>query len=168
MAHALERHLALVGFMGAGKSTLGPPLAERLGRPFVSVDAVVEERSGTSVSDLFETRGEAAFRELEEEATADVLSRRPLAVVELGGGALASERTRTLLAELALSVHIEIEPDEAWDRVSGTGRPLARDPQAFRALYDERLTLYEAADASARDLDGVLLAAAGYPLRATR
>ena len=112
-------------------------------------------------SDLFETRGEAAFRELEEEATADVLSRRPLAVVELGGGALASERTRTLLAELALSVHIEIEPDEAWDRVSGTGRPLARDPQAFRALYDERLTLYEAADASARDLDGVLLAAAG-------
>ena len=161
MAHALERHLALVGFMGAGKSTLGPLIAERLGRPFVSVDAVVEERSGTSVSDLFETRGEAAFRELEEEAAADVLSRRPLAVVELGGGALASERTRTLLAELALTVHIEIEPDEAWDRVSGTGRPLARDPQAFRALYDERLTLYEAADASARDLDGVLLAAAG-------
>ena len=69
---------------------------------------------------------------------------------------------------IALSVHIEIEPDEAWDRVSGTGRPLARDPQAFRALYDERLTLYEAADASARDLDGVLLAAAGCPLRASR
>ena len=88
--------------MGAGKSTLGPLIAERLGRPFVSVDAVVEERSGTSISDLFETRGEATFRELEEEATADVLSRHPLAVVELGGGALASERTRMLLAELAL------------------------------------------------------------------
>jgi shikimate kinase/3-dehydroquinate synthase len=161
VAHALDRHLALVGFMGAGKSTMGPPLAERLGRPFVSVDAVVEERAGTAVGELFETRGEAAFRELEEQAAADVLSRRPLAVVELGGGALASERTRALLAELALSVHIEIELDEAWHRVSGTGRPLARDPQAFRALYDERLALYEAADASARDLDGVILAAAG-------
>ena len=161
MAHALDRHVALVGFMGAGKSTLGPRLAERLGRPFVSVDAVVEERAGTLVRELFETRGEAGFRELEAEAAADVLARRPLAVVELGGGALASERTRALLAEHALSVHLEVEPDEAWKRVSGTGRPLARDPDAFRALYDERLALYEAADASARDLDDAVLAAAG-------
>ncbi len=161
MAHALDRHLALVGFMGAGKSTLGPSLAERLGRPFVSVDAVVEERAGASVSELFETRGEAGFRELEAEAAADVLARRPLAVVELGGGALLSERTRALLAEHALTVHLEVEPEEAWDRVSGTDRPLARDPRAFRALYDERLALYAAADASAGDVHDAVLAAAG-------
>ena len=72
-ANALARHLALVGFMGAGKSTLGPLLAERLGRPFVAVDAVVEARVGASIPEIFETRGEAAFRELEEEAALETL-----------------------------------------------------------------------------------------------
>jgi shikimate kinase / 3-dehydroquinate synthase len=160
-AHALERHLALVGFMGAGKSTLGPLLAQRLGRPFVSVDALVEERTGSTVADLFETEGEADFRAREEQAAGDVLARRPLAVVELGGGALGSERTRAALAEDAFTVHLETAPDEAWERVAGSERPLARDADTFRALYDERRPLYEGADASATDLDGVVLAAAG-------
>ena len=115
--------------MGAGKSTLGPPLAERLGRPFVSVDAVVEERAGASIGELFETRGEAAFRELEEEAartsSRGVRSRSSSSAVALW----PRERTRALLAEHALTVHLEIEPDEAWERVSGTDRPLARDPR---------------------------------------
>ena len=51
------------------------------------------------------------------------------------------ECRRAMSERISVSVHVEIEPDEAWDRVSGTGRPLARDPQAFRALYDERLPL---------------------------
>jgi shikimate kinase / 3-dehydroquinate synthase len=160
-ANALGLHVALVGFMGAGKSTLGPALAERLGRQFVSVDAIVEERAGASVADVFDERGEPAFRRLEEEAALDVLSRRPLAIVELGGGALGSERTRAALAEHAFTVHIETSVDESWERVAGTDRPLARDSQAFRALYEERRPLYEAADAIAGDLDGAILAAAG-------
>ena len=60
--NALDRHLALVGFMGAGKSTVGPEIAERLGRPFVSVDAVVEERAGLTVAELFAERGQEEFR----------------------------------------------------------------------------------------------------------
>ena len=137
-ANALERHLALVGFMGAGKSTIGPLLAERLGRPFVSVDAVLEERSGTSVAELFERHGEAGFRQQEEEAAADVLARVPPAVIELGGGALGSERTRSALATHAFTVHLEVTVDDAWLRVEGSGRPLARDVEAFRTLYEER------------------------------
>jgi shikimate kinase/3-dehydroquinate synthase len=160
-ANALDRHLALVGFMGAGKSTLGPQLAERLGREFVEVDVVVEARAGGSVAEIFETRGEAAFRALEEEAAVDTLVRRPPAVVELGGGALASESTRRALAEHAFTVHLETSPDEAWTRVTGSGRPLAQDADAFRALYEERMPLYVAADGQARDLEGVILAAAG-------
>jgi 3-dehydroquinate synthetase/predicted kinase len=160
-AHALDRHLALVGFMGAGKSTLGPLLAERLGRPFISVDEVVEERTGESVAEVFERRGEAEFRRHEEDAAADVLVRRPLGVVELGGGALGSERTRAALTAHAFTVHLETSPDEAWERVSGSGRPLARDPDAFHALFEERRPLYDSADASATDIDGVVLAAAG-------
>jgi shikimate kinase/3-dehydroquinate synthase len=147
--------------MGAGKSTLGPRLAERLGRTFVSIDAVVEERVGTSVAAVFEAHGEAAFRELEEKAALDVLACRPPAVVELGGGALASAVTRDALAEHAFTLHLEVEPEEAWRRVAGSGRPLARDRDAFAALYDERAPLYDLADATAHDLDGALLAAAG-------
>ena len=162
MANALDRHLALVGFMGAGKSTLGPPLAERLGRAFVSVDAVVEQRAGTSIAELFETRGETAFRALEEEAALDVLSRRKPIVVELGGGALGSTRVRDALGAGALTVHLDVTPGEAWARVSGSDRPLARDPEAFRSLYDERLPVYAStADAVARGLEGAVLAAAG-------
>ena len=158
---ALGRHLALVGFMGAGKTTLGPQLAEQLGRAFVSVDAVVEERLGTSIADVFETRGEGAFRELEEEAALDVLTRRPSAVVELGGGALGSARTRHALAEHAFTLHLDVAADEAWARVSGSGRPLAQDRGAFLALSEERAPLYASADASATDLESALLAAAG-------
>jgi shikimate kinase/3-dehydroquinate synthase len=160
-ANALDRHLALVGFMGAGKSTIGPLLAERLGRPFVSVDAVLEERSGTSVAELFERHGESGFRQQEEDAAADVLARVPPAVIELGGGALGSERTRSALATHAFTVHLEVTVDDAWLRVEGSGRPLARDVEAFRTLYEERRPLYESADAVATDLDGVVLAAAG-------
>ncbi len=159
--NALGRHVALVGFMGAGKSTVGPRIAERLGRQFVSVDALVERRTGASVAELFELRGEPGFRELEEEAALDALAGRPVGVVELGGGALGSERTRAALAEHAFSLHVETTLEEAWGRVAGSGRPLARDPEAFRALYEVRLPLYETADATARDLDGSVLAAAG-------
>ena len=160
-SNALDRHLALVGFMGAGKSTVGPLLAERLGRPFVSTDAVVEERVGMSIGELFDTRGEAAFRTVEEEAAADVLARSPLAVVELGGGALGATRTRDALVERAFTVHLETSPEEAWERVACSGRPLARDADSFRSLYEERRPLYASADASATDVDGVVLAAAG-------
>ena len=147
--------------MGAGKSTLGRALAERLGRPFVSVDDVVEERAAASVADIFERRGESAFRELEEEAAIDLLARRRLSVVEIGGGGLTSAATRAALVESAFTIHLETTAAEAWGRVGESGRPLARDPDAFRLLFEERRALYERSDGSARDLDGAVLAAAG-------
>ena len=160
--NALDRHLALVGFMGAGKSTLGPIVAERLGRHFVSLDAVVEERAGIGVAEIFATRGEEEFRVLEEDAAADVLSRADPMVIELGGGAVGSKPTRRLLSERAFSVLLDVEVDEAWRRVEGSGRPLAADPERFRALHAERDSHYtEVADGRGRDADGVVLAAAG-------
>ena len=148
--------------MGAGKSTLGPALAERLGRPFVSVDAAVEERTGLTVAELFAERGQEGFRELEERAAVEALTRRLPAVVELGGGALGSDVTRIALAEHAFTILLETTPEEAWERVSSGVRPLARDPEEFWALHAERTPLYEqVADGDARDLDGAVLAAAG-------
>jgi shikimate kinase/3-dehydroquinate synthase len=160
--NALDRHLALVGFMGAGKSTLGPELAARLGREFVSVDEVVERRAGAPVPEIFAERGQDAFRELEEGAALDVLARRPPGVVELGGGALGTEATRAALAEHAFTLLLETTPAEAWERVSTGVRPLARDPEDFWALYEQRAPLYEeVADGRARDLYDAVLAAAG-------
>jgi shikimate kinase/3-dehydroquinate synthase len=148
--------------MGSGKSTLGPELAGRLGRAFVSVDALVEKRVGTTIPELFVGRGEAAFRELEEQAALDVLGRREPIVVELGGGALGADRTREALRAGAFTVYVQTTPEQAWERVAGTGRPLARDPESFRALFERRLPAYEeAADATAADVDDAVLAAAG-------
>ena len=155
--------------MGAGKSTLGPELAAKLGRPFVSVDSVVEERTGSSVQDIFASRGEPVFRELERDAAVDVLAARGPAVVELGGGALGSEATRTLLQDTAFVLLLETTVEQAWARVLGSGRPLAADADRFRSLYEERRPVYEAAaDGRATDLDGALLAAAGIRLASHR
>jgi len=83
-------------------------------------------------------------------------------VVELGGGALGAESTRLALAEHAFTVLLETTPEEAWERVSSAVRPLARDPEEFWALYEERTPVYEGvADGHARDLDSAVLAAAG-------
>ncbi len=160
--NALGRHLALAGFMGSGKTTLGREAALRLGRRFVDLDDEIERRAGTVIADLFATRGETGFRELEEEVARDVLRDGQPAVVALGGGAVLSERTRADLAARALTVLLDVEPEVAWERVAGGDRPLAQEPEAFHALHRERQPLYEdVADVCARDVDGILLAAGG-------
>jgi shikimate kinase / 3-dehydroquinate synthase len=160
--HALGRHIALIGFMGAGKSTLGAEAARRLDRPFVDLDRELEAELGAPVAEIFESRGEATFREAEEDLAVEALADPQPAVLALGGGAVTSDRVREGLRDGALTVLVEIDPDEAWRRVAGTGRPLARDEASFRALYEERRPLYgEAADARAADSDDVVLAAGG-------
>jgi shikimate kinase / 3-dehydroquinate synthase len=148
--------------MGAGKSTLGPEIASRLGRPFVSVDTLVQYHSGETVAALFAKEGEAAFRMREEQEAANALADSRPAVIELGGGALASQNTRSALAHRAFTLLIETAADEAWGRVADGDRPLAVDKGRFRALFEERQPLYEAAaDGRAKDVDDAVLAAAG-------
>ncbi|MGZ4395685.1 MAG: iron-containing alcohol dehydrogenase, partial [Gaiellaceae bacterium] len=84
------------------------------------------------------------------------------AVLALGGGALGSAATRVVLRRRAFTVLVEVDPSVAWERASATGRPLAREEGQFHSLFAERLPVYEAAaDARARDIDGIVLAAAG-------
>lgn len=158
----LGRHLALIGFMGAGKSRVGLEVAGRLGRPFVDVDREVEAEAGAPIAAIFAKQGEPAFRALEERLTLAKLHQPEPAVLGLGGGAVGSAPVRAALRERAFTVLLEVEPDEAWRRAAGAERPLARDEAGFRELYDERQPIYrESADASARDADGVVLAAGG-------
>jgi 3-dehydroquinate synthetase/shikimate kinase len=162
VAHALDRHLALIGFMGAGKSTLGAEAARRLGRRFVDLDRELERSTETSVPELFESRGETGFRALEAEVTTAALRRERPAVLALGGGAVKTPEVRRALREHALTVLLEVDPETAWERTSGSDRPLARDEERFRALYEERRPLYEeCADAVAGDAEELVLKAGG-------
>lgn len=161
-AHALDQHVALIGFMGAGKSTAGEEVAAALGRPFVDLDRELEHETGTAVRDLFAERGEPGFRELEEEVAVEALADPVPSVVALGGGAVTSERVRESLRDAALTVWLEVEVEEAWRRAAGPARPLAQDESEFKKLYAEREPLYaDASDARARDVHDVVLAAGG-------
>jgi len=162
VAHALDRHVALIGFMGAGKSTLGAEVARRLGRRLVDLDRELEKSARRTIPELFEDRGEAGFRALEAEATLDALGNDRPAVIALGGGAVGTPEIRRALHEHALTVHVDVDPETAWTRTRGGNRPLAREEESFRSLYEERRPLYrECADATASDADGVVLAAGG-------
>jgi shikimate kinase/3-dehydroquinate synthase len=146
--------------MGAGKSSVGAEVAARIGRTFVDLDREIEEELDASVPEIFAERGEAAFREREEEVAVEALADPVPAVVALGGGAPSSQRIRQSLRMRALTVLLEVDPDEAWERVRASGRPLAVDEARFRALYEERQPLYLAtADARARDTADVILSA---------
>jgi shikimate kinase/3-dehydroquinate synthase len=161
--HALDRHIALAGFMGAGKTTLGSDLALALGRNFVDVDAEIEREAGTPISEIFSARGEGEFRLLEERRIREAFATCEPAVIALGGGALGAEATRKALKERAFTILVDVDVDRAWHRVSGSGkRPLARDEEGFRKLYAERLPVYrDCADAVCSDLESAILAAGG-------
>jgi shikimate kinase / 3-dehydroquinate synthase len=167
VAHALDRHVALIGFMGAGKSTLGAEVAHRLGRRLVDLDHEIARSARQTIPELFEQRGEVEFRVLEAEATVNTLENERPAVLALGGGAVETPRIRRSLGEHALTVWVDVDPATAWGRVGGTGRPLARDEESFRALYERRRPLYEeCADVRASEAEEVVLAAAGILVEA--
>ena len=162
MATALDRHIALIGFMGAGKTTIGAMVAARTGRLFLDLDREIERALRRSIPELFEQQGEAGFRVIEAERTLETLCQNRPAVLALGGGAVETPAIRKALGEHALTVLVEVEVDEAWERVARTARPLAQDADDFRALYERRRSLYEkTADVRARDADDVILAALG-------
>jgi shikimate kinase / 3-dehydroquinate synthase len=154
---ALGKHIALIGFMGAGKSTVGREVARRTERAFVDADEEIEKRHGP-IAQIFEERGEAAFREIEQALVRDLLRGQEPAVLALGGGAVLLEAAREELKRRAFTVWIAVEEAVAWERVEGSGRPLARERESFQLLYEERQSIYEgAADAIAEDADGVVL-----------
>ena len=138
--------LALVGFMGAGKSAVGRLAATRLSLPFVDCDRLIEQRHG-GVADIFATHGEPAFRRLERDVVCTALadaSTRP-SVVALGGGAVMSGDVREALQHLPHVIWLTAPADVLWERVRRQGtsrRPLAADEQGFRRLLEERSALY--------------------------
>lgn len=136
--------VVLVGAPGAGKSTVGRRVAERLGVPFADTDHLIEEVAGMSVSDIFVTAGEPEFRRLEEDAVAEALRARS-GVLALGGGAVLSDRTRHLLAGHRV-IWLRVSMSEAATRVGmNTARPLllGNVRTTLASLLEARTPLYE-------------------------
>jgi shikimate kinase len=146
----VTRHLALVGFMASGKSTIGRKLARRLGRPFVDTDELVVRAHG-SIKAIFAQEGEAAFRRYECRAIGEVLANPQVSVVALGGGALTVAENRRLLKQRAKCVFIKVSPEQVLARVrrSREIRPmLGEGPtlEQIKELYTQRLPQYATAD----------------------
>jgi len=134
--------IVFIGFMGAGKSSAARGAARVLGAEYVDTDHLIADRiPGGSIAGFFREQGEAAFRELEEQVVLEALERQGI-VVALGGGAVESERIRAALAG-HVTAWCRVEEAVAWERCSGTDRPLARDRDGFRRRYDARRPLYE-------------------------
>ncbi len=165
---AATRKLVLIGFMGAGKTTA----ARAIGETAKDVDLVIEGRTGRRVQEIFAADGEETFRELEEQTALELLSDGAVTAVSLGGGALGSKRTREALKDHTV-VWLDVTADDAWRRVQGSPgkRPLAADEAAFKKLYRDRQSRYEAlADVivpgnRARDFAQVLPALSRLPAR---
>lgn len=141
----MKRHVALVGFMASGKSTVGRRLAARLDWNFIDTDRRIEEERG-SIASIFDREGEAAFRRYERAAVAEALASRQPAVIAVGGGAVTYAPTRSLLRSRAVRVWLDVPEESIRRRIArGPHRPpLARRPTAasVRALFLTRLPLY--------------------------
>jgi len=144
VSDAQEPAVVLVGPPGAGKSTVGRLLADRIGADFTDVDDLIIARAGRSISEIFITDGEPVFRQLEETEVAAALASRS-GVLALGGGAVLSERTRARLRGRRV-VFLSVKMAEGVRRTGlSTARPLLSgvNPRAtFAALLDARLPLY--------------------------
>lgn len=140
--------IVLIGFMGAGKSSVGRTLARMTGLPRFDTDEMVAARFGFAVSEIFETRGEEAFRDAETDAVRELAGRRG-AIITTGGGILLRPENADLVRGLGIVVHLEADEVTLFRRINRRGtRPLLRteNPRAtLTELLRVRLPLYRAA-----------------------
>jgi len=130
------RPIVLIGLMGAGKTTVGRRLAQRLKLPFVDADAEIEAAAGMTIAEIFDRFGEGYFRDGERRVIARLIDGTQK-VIATGGGAFMNEETRALILERALAIWLDASPDVLADRVSRRDtRPLLRNRDPRQVLGD--------------------------------
>ena len=142
----LKKPLVLIGMMGSGKSTLGPALAQALERTFYDTDQIIELEAGKPVSAIFQDQGEAAFRLLERQTIARLMTETEPGVIATGGGAITVPETADLIFGQSLSIWINAPISTLVDRTSREAtRPLLKtgDPaEILGALFEKRGGIY--------------------------
>jgi shikimate kinase len=143
----MRSNIALIGFMGTGKSAVGRALAEKLDREFVEMDSQIEEMAGKPIPDIFEQDGEITFRELEIEVTKNV-AQKARQVIACGGGMVLNKINVDRLRETSWMVYLKASPRKILERTSSDNneRPLLDMPdpaQRIRELLDFRKPFYE-------------------------
>jgi shikimate kinase len=142
----VDKHIYLVGFMGSGKSTIGPVLARKMKRPFHDLDELIEREQNKTIATIFETKGEPFFRELESHRLVQSQDLEPC-VMALGGGAFLSEFNRKFISKHGVSVWLRVPLQLAKARCKDSqDRPLARDLKQWDSLFQVREMHYSLAD----------------------
>jgi shikimate kinase len=161
----MKNSIALIGFMGAGKSAVGKALAVESGMDFIDLDIQIQQKAGKSIPQIFSFDGEAAFRRIESDAVKE-LSGRENTVIACGGGVILDKSNMETLGCGAIIIYLKADPSVLLRRVlkSPDMRPLLQvvDPApAMEGLLKRRIPLYESAadltiDTSALDIEGVV------------
>ena len=140
--------IILIGPMGAGKTTLGKRLAQKLNRRFIDTDQIIVNNSGVDIPLIFEREGEAGFRQREKKALQEAVSIPDKAVIACGGGIVLLSENRSLIMQQELTIFLDISPEQQYQRVvNDRNRPLAQGEnllEKLQTMRDERLGLYEA------------------------
>ena len=139
----------LIGFMGAGKTTLGSALAAQLGWPFIDLDREIERHSGCSVSEIFVRGGETEFRQMEQQVLYDTVIKSQNCIVACGGGTPCYEDNLAFMKENGFVIYLEVSPEILYERLLRTPaskRPLLTCTLPYiHNLLDQRRPFYEAA-----------------------
>lgn len=153
----MKNHVILIGFMGAGKTTIGKRLSRRLGVSLLDTDRLIEEEENTTISRMFETKGEEAFRQAETRMLKTLAQCEDKAVISTGGGLPMREENRKILKETGTVVYLRVQPDTVLKRLKGdTARPLLQGgdaPKKVRTLLNDREGLYQEAAHITVDVD---------------
>lgn len=138
-------NIYLIGPMGSGKTSVGKLLAAELGLKFIDIDHFIEKKSGVNIPWIFDVEGESGFRAREQQAVKELVEKRGL-VLATGGGTVAHDPSRNLLAGRGLIIYLHATPEQQLGRVSqDTNRPLVANGQAkdvLQALFEKREPLY--------------------------
>ncbi len=157
----MSRCVILIGFMGAGKSTIGRKLSSYTDLPLIDTDREIEKRAGMHISDIFASKGEAAFRRMETEELNMLIGEETPAVISCGGGMPLSEENRALLHRLGRVYFLSVSPETVIRRLHGDKtRPLLQGPDAsgkVRKLMEERKEAYTLAADRIIDVDSLSL-----------
>lgn len=144
-----HKNIFLVGFMGAGKSTVGKIVAEKLGFGFCDADKHIEEKAGTTITQIFAEQGEEYFRDLESEST-EALASGDNQVIATGGGVVQRDRNWDAMKAGGITIYLRATVESVWDRIKGDNtRPLLQveNPvDTARELLNKRTPMYEKAD----------------------